>query len=89
MKFCAKIAFAFIKIFFLLKEAFFILKKKEMDIQNEKSILTNFVKNLEEKLSSVKLIHEQLFQLINLLSKTNQNILEDLTNIKQILNQNQ
>ena len=58
-----------------------------VDQLNLKKRLIIFVNNLEEKLLSVKNIHDQLNQLMFTLSKTHQNIFEDLNNIKNILNQ--
>ncbi len=46
-----------------------------------------FVDNLEEKLSSVKIVHEKLDELMSIVSKTHETILDDLTIIKKVLNQ--
>jgi hypothetical protein len=58
-----------------------------MDFENEKSLLIYLVENIEEKFSSIKLVHEKLFELINILSQTHENIFEELIQIKTILNQ--
>ena len=56
---------------------------------NEESIrrLIDFVHQLEEKLLSVKIVHERLDQLMTVVSKTHQSIMKDLSNIKAFLNQ--
>jgi molecular chaperone GrpE (heat shock protein) len=55
--------------------------------QNSTKRLISFVDNLEEKLLSVNKIHDQLYQLMSIVSSTHQTILEDLTRIKGILNE--
>ncbi len=67
------------------------MKQNEKFMLNPISIkhLIFFVHNLEEKLSSVKTIHEKLHELINIVSKTHENIIEELTTIKTVLNQQQ
>lgn len=65
---------------------------KKIDFRNPKSILKmkdfiSFVHNLEEKLSSIKTIHEKLNELMNIVSTTHETILEELTTIKIVLNQ--
>ncbi|CAF1071258.1 unnamed protein product [Rotaria sordida] len=49
--------------------------------------LIHFVHNLEEKLSSVKTIHEKLHELMSIVSITHDNIVEELTTIKTVLNE--
>ncbi|CAF2972931.1 unnamed protein product [Rotaria sp. Silwood2] len=49
--------------------------------------LIHFVHNLEEKLSSVKTVHEKLHELMSIVSKTHDNIVEELTTIKTVLNE--
>ncbi len=68
---------------------------KQIDLGNCKSMINSnsikrlilFVNNLEDKLSLVKTTHDKLNELIIIVSKTHENILEELTNIKNILNQ--
>ncbi len=65
---------------------------KKIDFGNPKGILKmkdliSFVHNLEEKLSSIKTIHEKLNELMNIVSTTHETILEELTTIKIVLNQ--
>ncbi|CAF3651988.1 unnamed protein product [Rotaria socialis] len=67
---------------------------KQMHLGNNKSMLNyssikrliHFVHNLEEKLSSVKTIHEKLHELMSVVSKTHDNIVEELSTIKTVLN---
>lgn len=49
--------------------------------------LMHFIHNLETKLSSVKTIHEKLQELISVVSKTHDNIVEELSTIKSVLNE--
>ena len=68
---------------------------KQIELGNNKSMLSyssikrliDFVHNLEEKLSSVKTIHDKLNELVLVVSKTHENIFEELTTIKTVLNQ--
>ncbi|CAF0924570.1 unnamed protein product [Rotaria sp. Silwood1] len=68
---------------------------KQIHLGNNKSMLNynsikrliHFVHNLEEKLSSVKIIHEKLHELMSIVSKTHDNIVEELTTIKTVLNE--
>lgn len=62
---------------------------KQIDFSNKNSIkqLITFVHNIEQKLSSLKTIHEKLFDFISIVSKTHENILQELNIIKFILNQ--
>jgi transcription initiation factor IIE alpha subunit len=56
---------------------------------NDKSIkrLIDIVHHLEEKLLSVKITNDRLNELMSIVSKTHENILQDLTNIKIFLNE--
>lgn len=49
--------------------------------------LTKIFHDLEEKLVSMKTIHENLFQLMNLVSNTHENILQNLNYVQMLLNQ--
>ena len=60
---------------------------KSMRNENSMKRLIQFVHHLEEKLLSVKIVHDRLDQLITIVSKTHENILQDLSNIKAFLNQ--
>jgi len=62
---------------------------EQIDLGNSNSIkrLISFVNNLEEKLLSVKIIHDKLNELLNIVSKTHENIIEELITIKNVLNQ--
>ncbi|CAF0845747.1 unnamed protein product [Adineta steineri] len=51
--------------------------------------LIQFVHNLEEKLLSVKTTHEQLHELMTVVSKTHETIVDELTTIKMVLNEKQ
>lgn len=55
--------------------------------ENSINTLISFVHNLEDKLISVKIVHEKLYEFMSIVSKTHQTILDDLKNIKNILNQ--
>jgi hypothetical protein len=46
-----------------------------------------FVHNLEEKLSTVKTVHEKLYKLLSIVSNTHQTILEELITIKTVVNE--
>jgi len=67
---------------------------KQIDFDNNKIIDENlikrfifFVHNVEEKLLSIKTIYDKLYQLMETVSITHQIILQDLINIKMILNE--
>jgi uncharacterized protein YqgV (UPF0045/DUF77 family) len=68
---------------------------KQIDLGNEKFSLNynsikrliDFVNNLEQKLSSVKTIHEKLNELMSIVTKTHETIVEELTTIKNVLNE--
>jgi hypothetical protein len=69
------------------------MEVKQIDFDNNRMINENsikhlifFVHNLEEKLLSVETIHDKLFQLMAIVSKTHQIIIKDLINVKTILN---
>jgi len=72
-------------------------EEEEMDLKqihfgNSKSILKmkdfiSFIHNLEEKLSSVKIIHGKLNELMSMVSTTHETIIQELTTIKIVLNQ--
>jgi hypothetical protein len=69
------------------------MEVKQIDFDNNRMINENsikhlifFVHNLEEKLLSVETIHDKLFQLMAIVSKTHQIIIKDLINVKAILN---
>jgi len=55
--------------------------------QNTIQTLLYFVQNLEQKLSSVIIIHDKLQQLMTTVSTTHQTILDELSNVKTIINQ--
>ncbi len=55
--------------------------------QNTIQRLMSFVQNLEQKLSSVTTINDKLQQLMTTVSTTHQTILEELSNVKTIINQ--
>lgn len=63
------------------------LDSKSMINDNSIKRLINFVHHLEEKLLSVKIVHDRLDQLMTIVSKTHESILQDLNNIKTFLNQ--
>ncbi|CAF3547900.1 unnamed protein product [Rotaria socialis] len=63
------------------------LDYKSMLNPNSIKRLIYFVHNLEEKLSSIKLIHDKLHELIAVVSKTHEAIIDELTNIKTVLNE--
>ncbi|CAM4896520.1 unnamed protein product [Rotaria socialis] len=63
------------------------LDYQSMLIANSIKRLIYFVHNLEEKLSSIKLIHDKLHELIAVVSKTHEAIIDELTNIKTVLNE--
>ena len=50
--------------------------------------LIYFVHNLEEKLSSVKRIHDKLYELMSNVAKTHETIVDELASIKTVLNGN-
>jgi hypothetical protein len=62
------------------------LDYKTMVNSNSVKRLIHFIHNLEEKLSSVKTIHEKLHELMSIVSKTHETIIEELTIIKTVLN---
>ena len=47
--------------------------------------LIYFVHNLEEKLSSVKRIHDKLYELMSNVAKTHETIVDELASIKTVL----
>ena len=49
--------------------------------------LISFVDNLEQKLSSVKTIHDKLNDLVSVVTQTHQTVLDELNLMKNILNQ--
>ncbi|CAF0764878.1 unnamed protein product [Rotaria sordida] len=49
--------------------------------------LIYFVNNFEEKLSSIKLINDKLYELMSIVSKTHEDIIQELSFVKTILNQ--
>lgn len=55
--------------------------------QNSLKRLTYIVRSLEAKLTSVKLVHDKLHELISVVSKTHENIVDELSNIKTVLNE--
>jgi flagellar hook-associated protein FlgK len=55
--------------------------------QNTIQRLMSFVQNLEQKLSSVTTLNDKLQQLMTTVSRTHQTILEELSNVKTIINQ--
>lgn len=55
--------------------------------ENSINRLISFVHNLEDKLLSINLIYNNLYELMSILSQTQQTIFDDLKNIKTILNQ--
>ena len=59
-----------------------------MNQENDKTILNYLIENIEQKLSSVDLIHQKLFQLIIIIQQTNQNIQQELNQIKNIIQLN-
>ena len=50
--------------------------------------LTSFVKNVEQKLVSMNLIYDQLEDFLSILSKSQENVYQDLFYIKNVLNKN-
>ena len=60
---------------------------KSMVHQNSIKRLVSFVHNLEEKLLSVKTIHDKLHELMSIVSKTHETIVDELTIIKTVLNE--
>jgi transcriptional accessory protein Tex/SPT6 len=61
-------------------------KKLPIDHNLVKRLLF-FVHNLEEKLLSVKTVHEKLYKLLSIVANTHQNILEELITIKTVVNE--
>lgn len=55
--------------------------------ENSINRLISFVHNLEDKLLSINLIYNNLYELMSNLSQTQQTIFDHLKNIKTILNQ--
>lgn len=49
--------------------------------------LTKIFNHLEEKLISMKTVHENLFQLMTLVSNTQENIIQNLNYVQMLLNQ--
>jgi hypothetical protein len=60
---------------------------KTMVNPNSMKRLIYFIHNLEEKLSSVKIIHDKLHELMSIVTKTHETIVEELTIIKTVLNE--
>lgn len=60
---------------------------KSMVYQNSIKRLIHFVNNLEEKLTSVKLVNEKLNDLVSIVSKAHDNMYDELTTIKTVLNE--
>ncbi|CAF1250966.1 unnamed protein product [Rotaria sp. Silwood1] len=63
------------------------LDNKTMVNHNSIKRVISIVNNLEEKLSSIKLINDKLHELMSIVSKTHQAIIDDLVTVKTFLNQ--